>query len=181
MQTSQLIHSTFTAGTEGTQTTEETLLAAWTSTDWTPVCVRAMETCNIYTVWHSDPLGSAVSMKVSCVHPRCYMFFMQGSALRCVFCCLSQSESGRTSLRPGTVHLAETRQRDSSVCVDVKVGAPVHPLDQVLLVQERVVGTERAGSIVETLVVVAELRLPPRRQELVNMDHLAQRHHKDGA
>ena len=58
--------------------------------------------------------------------------------------------------------------------VDVTVGAAVHPLDQVLLVQERVVGAERAGGVVEALVVVAQLRLPPRWQELVDVHHLAQ-------
>ena len=65
--------------------------------------------------------------------------------------------------------------------VDVTVRALVHPFDQVFLVQQRVVGAERAGGVVETLIVVTELRLPAGRQEFVNMYHFAQRHHQDGA
>lgn len=76
---------------------------------------------------------------------------------------------------------AEAGQRDAAEAVDVVVGAAVHPLDQVLLVQQRVVGAERAGGVVEVLVVMAELRLPLGRQELVHVHHLTQRHHQDGA
>lgn len=65
--------------------------------------------------------------------------------------------------------------------VDVAVRPPVHPLDQVLLVQQRVVGAERAGSVVEALVVMTELRLPAGRQELIDVHHLAQRHHQNGS
>lgn len=69
---------------------------------------------------------------------------------------------------------AEARQGDPSVGVDVAVGPLVHPLDQVLLVQQRVVGAQRAGGVVELLVVMAELRPSARRQELVDVHHLAQ-------
>lgn len=86
----------------------------------------------------------------------------------------SQSVAGCTSSSLGAVQLAEPRQRDASVGVDIAVGALVHPLDQVLLVQQRVVGAERAGGVKETLVVMAKLRLPARGQELVNVHHLAQ-------
>lgn len=79
------------------------------------------------------------------------------------------------------VEPAEARQGDPSVGVDVAVGPLVHPLDQVLLVQQRVVGAQRAGGVVELLVVMAQLRLSARRQELVDVHHLAQRHHHDGA
>lgn len=79
------------------------------------------------------------------------------------------------------VQPVEPRQGDASVGVDVAVGPLVHPLDQVLLVQQRVVGAERAGRVVKSLVVMAELRLPARRQELVDMHHLTQWHHHDRA
>lgn len=58
--------------------------------------------------------------------------------------------------------------------MDVAVGALVHPLDQVLLIQQRMIGAERAGGVEEALVVMAELRLSVRGQELVNVHHLAQ-------
>lgn len=72
------------------------------------------------------------------------------------------------------VEPAESRQRDPSVAVDVPVGPLVHPFDQVLLVQQRVVGAERAGGVIETLIVMAELRLSTGRQELINVHHLAE-------
>lgn len=58
--------------------------------------------------------------------------------------------------------------------VDVAVGALVHPLDQVLLIQQRMIGAKRAGGVEEALVVMAELCLSVRGQELVNVHHLAQ-------
>ena len=94
---------------------------------------------------------------------------------------ISQSVVGWASSSLGAVHCAEPRQRDPSVGVDVAVGALVHPFHQVLLVQQRVVGAQRAGGVEETLVVMAELRLPAGRQELVDVHHLAQWHHQDGA
>lgn len=101
------------------------------------------------------------------------------SSCRTQICALMQSAVSSSSL--AAVQLPEAGQRDASVGVDVAVGALVHALNQVLLVQQRVVGAQRAGGIVETLVVMAELRLPPGRQELVHVHHLAQRHHQDGA
>lgn len=96
---------------------------------------------------------------------------------------------GRSSLsvsRPcrdvvGAVQPFEPRQGDATVGEDVAVGPLVHPLDQVLLVQKRVVGAQRAGGVEEALVVMAQLRLPAGGQELVDVHHLAQRHHHDGA
>lgn len=101
---------------------------------------------------------------------------MQGSAsCVCVHCfCISQSVVGYTSSSLDAVQLAQPRQRDAPVGGDVAIGALVHPFDQVLLVQQRVVGAESAGGVKETLVVMAELRLPLRGQELVNVHHLAQ-------
>lgn len=79
----------------------------------------------------------------------------------------------------GAVDAAEPRQRDSSVGVDVSVEALVHPFHQVLLVEQWVVGSERARRVMETLVVVTQLRLPLGRQELVDVHHLAHGHHED--
>lgn len=79
-----------------------------------------------------------------------------------------------TSSTAGAVKAAEPRQGDASVGVDVAFGPSVHPLDQVLLVQQRVVGAQGAGGVEETLVVMAELRLSARRQELVDVYHLTQ-------
>ncbi|KAG5844815.1 hypothetical protein ANANG_G00166710 [Anguilla anguilla] len=72
------------------------------------------------------------------------------------------------------VEAVEPWQGDSAVAEDVAVRPLVHPLDQVLLVEQGVVGPQRAGRVVEALVIVAQLRLTARRQELVHMHHLTQ-------
>lgn len=87
---------------------------------------------------------------------------------------VSPSQSVLPDQWRGTIHGAEPGQRDTSVDVDFPIRAAVHAFDQVLLVQQRVVSPEGAGGVVEALVVVAELRLPARRQELVDVHHLAQ-------
>lgn len=123
-------------------------------------------------------------MKCSCVCPH---YVSSCRVQICIMCvcvcvlCIFQSVVGSTSGSLGAVQLAEPRQHDASMIVDVAVGALVHPFDQVFLVQQRVVGAERAGGVKEALVVMAELRLPAGRQELVNVHHLAQRHHQDSA
>lgn len=96
-----------------------------------------------------------------------------------VFCSLSVSRPRWDVV--GAVQPFEPRQGDATVGEDVAVGPLVHPLDQVLLVQQRVVGAQRAGGVEEALVVMAQLRLPAGGQELVDVHHLAQRHHHDGA
>lgn len=57
----------------------------------------------------------------------------------------------------GAVKHAESRQGDFAVHVDVSVRTLVHPLHQVLLIEQRMVGTQSAGCIAEALVVVAQL------------------------
>lgn len=79
-----------------------------------------------------------------------------------------------TSSIASAVYCVEPRQGDASVGVDVAFGPLVHPLDQVFLVQQRVVGPQGAGGIEETLVVMAELCLSARRQELIDVYHLTQ-------
>lgn len=104
-------------------------------------------------------------MRLTCVHPHLSCTFH--SVLLHRFCC--------------AIHGTEPRQRDAPVVVDVPIGALVHALDQVLLVQQWVVSPECAGGIIETLIVVTEWRLPARRQKLVDVHHLTQWHHQDGA
>ena len=58
--------------------------------------------------------------------------------------------------------------------VNVPVEPLVHPLDEVLFVEQGVVGPQRAGSVMETLVVMTQLGLPPGRQELVHMHDITQ-------
>lgn len=72
------------------------------------------------------------------------------------------------------VESAETWQSDPSVGVDIPVEPLVHSFDQVLLVEQGVVGAKCARCIDEALVVVAELGLAARRQELIHMHHLTQ-------
>ena len=72
----------------------------------------------------------------------------------------------------GAVKSAESRQSDSAMSVDVSVRTLVHPLHQVLLIEQWVVGTQCAGRITEALVVVAELSFATRWQEFIHMDHI---------
>lgn len=74
----------------------------------------------------------------------------------------------------GAVESAETWQSDPSMSVDIPVEPLVHSLDQVLLVEQGVVGAKCARRINEALIIVAELSLAARRQELINMHHLTQ-------
>lgn len=122
---------------------------------------------------HSLPFGSAVC---SCICPKCYVSLQDSASYVCLCVCvlISQSVVGQASRSLGAAQLAEPGQRDSPMGVNFAVRALVHPFDQVLLVQQRVVGAERAGGVKKTLVVMAELCLPLRGQELVNVHHLAQ-------
>lgn len=79
-----------------------------------------------------------------------------------------------TSSIATAVECVEPRQGDASVGVDVAFGPLVHPLNQVLLIQQRVVRPQGARGVEETLVIMAELRLSARRQELVDVYHLTQ-------
>lgn len=87
--------------------------------------------------------------------------------------------AGTLSAPPGAVESAEPRQGDPSVGVDVPVEPLVHPLDQVLLVEQGVVGPQSAGCVVEALVVVTQFRLPLRWQELIHVYYLTQGHHQN--
>lgn len=51
----------------------------------------------------------------------------------------------------------ESRQCDSAMSVDISVRSLVHPFHQVLLIKQRMVGTQGAGCVAEALVVVAKL------------------------
>lgn len=107
------------------------------------------------------------------------VFMQRSSSFGCP--CRGQWSTGVLSLQHrdtssiiSAVQPVEPRQGDTSVVVDVAVGSLVHPLDQVLLVQQWVVGAEGAGCIEKPLIVMAELRLPARRKELVDVYHLTQ-------
>lgn len=72
-----------------------------------------------------------------------------------------------------TVDGAETRKSDPSLPPEVTLGAGVDPLDQALLIQEGMVGTQCTGSIIITLMVVAQVCLPHGGNVLVHMHLLA--------
>lgn len=73
-----------------------------------------------------------------------------------------------------TVKGVKSRQHHPAVIIDVFVRSLVHPLHQVLLIEQRVVGTHGAGCIFEVLIVVAELGFALGRQELIDVDHVAE-------
>lgn len=72
-----------------------------------------------------------------------------------------------------TVDGAEARKSDPSLPPKVILGACVDPLDQALLIQEGMIGTQCTGSVVVTLVVVAKVRLPNGGDVLVHVQLLA--------
>lgn len=82
----------------------------------------------------------------------------------------STSGSGTSDV---TVYGAEARQSDTALPAQVTLRARVQPLNQALLVEQRVVGAQSAGRIIVALVVVAEVRLPHGRDVLVDMHLLA--------
>ena len=54
-------------------------------------------------------------------------------------------------------------------------------LHQVLLKQERVVSSHGAGMVVKLLVVVANVRLPLRREKFIHIHLITERHHDHNA
>ncbi len=80
-----------------------------------------------------------------------------------------------------TVDGTEAWKSDSSLPPEVTLGPCVDPLDQALLIQEGMVGTQCTGSIIVTLMIVAQVRLPHGGNVLVHMHLLAQCHHQEDA
>lgn len=80
-----------------------------------------------------------------------------------------------------TVDGAEARKSSTSLFLEVSLGPCVDALDQDLLIEEGVVGPQRAGGIIISLVVVAQVGLPHGGNVLVHMHLLAQRHHQENA
>lgn len=72
---------------------------------------------------------------------------------------------------------AEPWQSDSPLLAEVSLRAHVHPPDEVLLVNEGVVGAQRAGGVIIVLVVVAQIRLPLGGDVLVHVKLVAHGHH----
>lgn len=87
----------------------------------------------------------------------------------------------RFNISDVTVDGAEARKSDPSLPAEVTLGARVDPLDQALLIQEGMVGTQCTGSIIITLMVVAQVRLPHGGNVLVHVHLFAQRHHQEDA
>lgn len=85
----------------------------------------------------------------------------------------------RSQISDVTVDGAQARKSDPSLPPEVSLGSRVDPLDQALLIQEGMVGTQCTGGVVVTLVVVAQVRLPHGGNVLVHVHLLAQRHHQE--
>lgn len=80
-----------------------------------------------------------------------------------------------------TVDGAEAWNSDPSLPSEVPLESHVEPLDQALLIQQGMVSTQCTGSIVITLMVVAQVCLPHGGDVLIYMHLLAQRHHQEDA
>lgn len=78
-----------------------------------------------------------------------------------------------------TVDGAEAWKSDPSLPPQVTLRPHVDPLDQALLIQEGMVGTQCTGGVIVTLMVVAQVRLPHGGNVLVHMHLLTQRHHQE--
>lgn len=72
-----------------------------------------------------------------------------------------------------TVNVPEARQRGFPKQINVFICPLVEMLHQVLLEEERVVGTHCAGTIEEALVVVAHVGLALGWKELINIHLVA--------
>lgn len=95
--------------------------------------------------------------------------------------CVCLAQRVRFHFSDVTVDGAEARQRDPPLPPEVPLGPRVDALDQALLVQQGVVGSQRTGGVIVTLVVVAQVRLPHGGNVLVHVHLLAQRHHHEDA
>lgn len=78
----------------------------------------------------------------------------------------------------GAARGMEPRQNHLALAAQVGLGSRVQALHQELLIEQRVVGAQRAGRIVVQLVVVAQLRLPDGWQVLVHVHLTAHGHHE---
>lgn len=76
-------------------------------------------------------------------------------------------------------HGPEPGQDHLPLAVQVPLGARVQALHQQLLVEQRVVRAQRARGVVVQLVVVAQLRLPDRRDVFIHVHLTAQGHHEE--
>lgn len=91
--------------------------------------------------------------------------------------CLSGLRGFRFLISDLTVDRVEAWKSDPPLAPEVALRSGVDPLDQALLIQEGMVGTQCTGSIIITLMVVAEVGLPHGGDVLVHMHLLTQRHH----
>lgn len=90
-----------------------------------------------------------------------------------------QAQRVRFHISDVTVDGAKAWKSDAALPPEVTPRAHVDLLDQALLIEEGMVGTQCTGSIIITLVVVAQVRLPHGGNVLVHMHLLAQRHHQE--
>lgn len=93
--------------------------------------------------------------------------------------CDVRAHEARLHISDVTVHGAEAWKSDASFPLKVTHGAHVDSLDQAFLIEERMVGTQCARSVIVGLVVVAQVRLPHGGNVLVHVHLLAQRHHQE--
>lgn len=93
--------------------------------------------------------------------------------------CDVRAHEARLHISDVTVHGAEAWKSDASFPLEVTHGAHVDSLDQAFLIEERMVGTQCARSVIVGLVVVAQVRLPHGGNVLVHVHLLAQRHHQE--
>lgn len=81
----------------------------------------------------------------------------------------------------GTAHAPKARQSGFPEQVNIFICSLIEMLHQILLEEEGVVGTHRAGALEELLVIVTHICLALRREELVNVHLVTQCHHDDDA
>jgi hypothetical protein len=81
---------------------------------------------------------------------------------------------------PGsTAIVPEARQGSFPKQINVFICSLIEMLHHILLEEERMVGTHRAGAVKELLVIVAHICLALGWEELVNINLVTQRHHND--
>lgn len=80
-----------------------------------------------------------------------------------------------------TVNVSEARQSHFPMGINVLICALVNVLHQVFLKQQWMVSTHGAGTVVEPLVIVADVCLSFGREEFINIHFITEGHHDHNA
>lgn len=79
------------------------------------------------------------------------------------------------------MHISEAGQSNFPLNINVLICALVYVLHQVFLKQEGVVSSHGTGTVMKLLVIVANVRLPFRREKFIHVHFITECHHDHDA